>query len=187
MPLDRQDRSKWNKGQIVEVLALLDDAFATTPRIQGPAVLPDSYVVQAAIAALHCRAEAAQDTDWPQIAALYGVLLRVEPTPVVQLNAAVALALAGKLSDGLEWLNRLERDEPSLKTSHVLPLARAELLWRKGSLKPAERALRRARRLAENDAERAFLDARLSTLSAAMAAEEVVGQPEEPKDPDVDP
>jgi RNA polymerase sigma-70 factor (ECF subfamily) len=165
LTLEEQDRTRWSRPAIDEGLALLDRAIAESPRIAGPEHLPDAFVLQAAIAALHCRAPTAEATDWAQIAALYGGLLRVEATPVVELNAAVALAMAGRLDAGLRWINELER-RGELANHHTLALAKAELLLKKGVLKQAERYFRRARRLAQNAAEQRHVDRRLRHLES---------------------
>ncbi len=161
--LNDQDRSKWHLPSIEEGLRFLDQAIAKTPRMTGPNEHPDAFVLQAAIAALHCRAPSSAETDWPQIAGLYGGLLRVLPTPMVELNAAVALAMAGRLDAGLRWLNELER-RGELPNSHLLALAKAELLFMGGTTKQAERYFRRARRLATNSAEQRHIDDRVQRL-----------------------
>lgn len=163
LTLEEQDRTRWNRAAIEEGVTLLDRAIAGSPRIAGPDHVPDPFVLQAAIAALHCRAPTAEATDWAQIAALYGGLLRAEPTPVVELNAAVALAMAGRLDAGLRWVNELER-RGELSDHHALALAKAELLVKKGVPKQAERYFRRARRLATNVAEQRHVDRRLQHL-----------------------
>lgn len=150
--LEEQDRSRWDQRLIQEGAAVLDGAL----RARRPGV----YQLQAAIASLHCHARTAADTDWPQIAALYGKLLELEPTPIVELNAAVALAFAARLEDGLRWLNALER-RGVLNDYHLLPAAKAELLRRQGKLRQANRYFRRARRLCRNAQERAHLDRRI--------------------------
>ena len=87
---------------------------------------PGPYQIQAAVAALHANAPTAAATDWPQIAALYGALVRYTPTAVVQLNAAVAMAMAGNLAGGLDWINRLANSD-ELRDYHLLPAARRRL------------------------------------------------------------
>jgi len=165
LTLDEQDRSLWDRAAIREGLRLLDRAIQRTPRI-GTDEAPDPFVLQAAIAALHCRAPSSADTDWAQIAALYGGLLRVQRTPIVELNAAVALAMTGKVDVGLKWINELERRDV-LRDYLPLALAKAELLHRSGVHRRAERYFRRARRLATNAAERAHVDRRIRTLFGA--------------------
>ncbi len=165
VPLEEQDRTRWDKAAIAEGLAVLDDALAL--RRPGP------YQVQAAIAALHARAPRPQDTDWPQIAALYAGLLRDLPTPVVELNAAVALAMTGgpdALWQGLDWIARIEaRDE--LRDYYLLPAARADLLRRAGRPALARAAYERALALATNAAQRAYLLRRLGEVTAAAEAQ----------------
>jgi RNA polymerase sigma-70 factor (ECF subfamily) len=153
MPLEEQDRTRWNREEIAEGLELLDCALAL--RRRGP------YQLQAAIAALHARAPRAEDTDWKQIAALYGGLLREQPGAVVELNAAVALAMAEGPERGLEWMARLgEREE--LIGYYLLPAARADLLRRLGRFAEARAAYRAALALVRNPAERGYLDRRLA-------------------------
>jgi len=153
VPLEAQDRSRWQHGAIAEGLAELDIALAQ--RRRGP------YQLQAAIAALHARARRAEDTDWKQIAALYGGLLAEQPGAVVELNAAVALAMAEGPERGLAWIDRLEQAD-ELRDYHLLPAARADLLRRLG--RPAEAALAYASALAlvRSPAERRYLERRLA-------------------------
>ena len=153
VPLDDQDRTRWNRTQIDEGLALLDEAL--TRRKAGP------YQIQAAIAALHARAKTPADTDWPQIAALYRGLLRVTPTPVVELNAAVAVGLATGLERGLEWIERLAA-HPEMARYHLLPAAKADLLRRLSRFAEAADAYRDALALVTNPAERRYLEKRLT-------------------------
>jgi RNA polymerase sigma-70 factor, ECF subfamily len=153
--LEDQDRTRWNRAQIAEALPLVEVALRARP--VGP------YAVQAAIAAVHARAERAADTDWRQIAALYGVLAQLAPSPVVELNRAVAIAMAEGPERGLELLDGLvERGE--LAHYHLLPAARADLLRRLGRHPEAAEAYRAALALAGNDAERRFLVRRLAEL-----------------------
>ncbi len=161
VPLEEQDRSRWDRAAITEGVSQLDRALAA--RRPGP------YQIQAAIAALHARAERPQDTDWPQIAALYAGLLRVVPTPVVELNAAVALAMAGgpnALAEALDWIDRIE-SRAELGDYYLLPAARADLLRRAGRPAEARAAYQRALALATNAAERAYLIRRLAEVDAA--------------------
>ena len=153
VPLEEQDRTRWDREEITEGLEALDCALAL--RRRGP------YQLQAAIAALHARASRAEDTDWKQIAALYGGLLREQPGAVVELNAAVALAMAEGAERGLEWMARLgEREE--LSGYYLLPAARADLLRRLGRLAKAREAYRAALALVRNPAERGYLERRLA-------------------------
>lgn len=159
--LEEQDRSLWQKDAIQEGLAVLDVALAQ--RRRGP------YQVQAAIAALHARAARAADTDWPQICALYGGLLREQPGAVVELNAAVALAMAHGPQHGLDWIERLQqRDE--LAGYHLVPAARADLLRRLGRHDDARAAYRDALALVRNRSERLYLERRLHACGLAVRA-----------------
>ncbi|MCW3063068.1 MAG: putative polymerase, sigma-24 subunit, subfamily [Solirubrobacterales bacterium] len=147
--LDRQDRTRWDRGEIEEGSRLLDRALRLGR--------PGPYQLQAAIAALHAEAPIPERTDWPQIAALYRELLRHDPSPVVALNHAVAVAEAGDLDAGLALVDAIE----GLERYHLLHAARADLLRRRGREADAVRAYERALELATNPAERAFLRRRL--------------------------
>lgn len=153
--LEEQDRALWDRAAIAEGTELLDAAVAA--RRPGP------YQVQAAIAALHGQAERAEQTDWPQISGLYGALLRYTPTPVVELNAAVALAMAEGLECGLAWMDRLST-RAELSGYHLLPAARADLLRRAGRVEEARAAYVQALALVRNPAERVYLERRLEGL-----------------------
>jgi RNA polymerase sigma-70 factor (ECF subfamily) len=155
LTLDEQDRSRWDRARIAEGTALVEPALRPGP--------PGPYALQAAIAALHARADRAEDTDWPQIAALYGLLVRVLPTPVIELNRAVAVAMADGAERGLELLDRLSASG-ALASYHLLPAARADLLRRVGLWDAAADAYRRALALVGNDAERRFLEQRLAEV-----------------------
>jgi len=150
--LEDQDRSLWDRDRIARGTALLDRAIAL--RRPGP------YQVQAAIAALHAEAERPEDTDWPQIAALYGGLAVYQPSPVVELNRAVAVAMADGPGAGLALLNDLPLDG-----YHLYHAARADLLRRLGRPADARAAYRRAQELATNERERAFISRRLETVA----------------------
>jgi RNA polymerase sigma-70 factor, ECF subfamily len=152
VPLEEQNRTRWNRDAITEGLTQLDAALAIRQR--GP------YQLQAAIAALHARATRAEDTDWPQIAALYIGLLREQLSAVVELNAAVAHAMAEGFENGLEWINQLAERE-ALAGYHLLPAAQADLLRRLGRNNEARDAYRAALALVRNPAERKYLDKRL--------------------------
>jgi RNA polymerase sigma-70 factor, ECF subfamily len=153
--LEDQDRSRWNAARIAEGVVLVEAALRARP--------PGSYGVQAAIAAVHAEARTAAATDWPQIAALYGVLLSLHPSPVVELNHAVAVAMADGPERGLEILDRLEA-RGALPSYHLLPVARGELLLRVGRPQEAATAYRRALDLATNEAERRHLAKRLAEI-----------------------
>ena len=152
VPLEAQDRARWNRDAITEGLAQLDAALAL--RRRGP------YQLQAAIAALHAQATRAEDTDWQQIAALYIGLLREQPGPVVELNAAVAHAMAEGFERGLAWIEQLTARE-ELAGYHLLPAARADLLRRLDRHAEACDAYRAALALVRNPAERRYLEKRL--------------------------
>jgi RNA polymerase sigma-70 factor, ECF subfamily len=150
--LEDQDRSRWNRAKIVEGSALVEQALRGRPT--------GSYAVQAAIAALHAQAPSARDTDWRQIAALYGVLAGLHPSPVVELNRAVAIAMADGLQQGLALLDTIH-----LPGYHLLPAARADLLRRLGRRADAAAAYREALALVTNEAERRFLERRLHEVT----------------------
>jgi RNA polymerase sigma-70 factor, ECF subfamily len=155
VPLDRQDRSRWDEGRIQEGLGALEAALAL--RRPGP------YQVQAAIAALHVEAPSARETDWAQIADLYGALGRLSPSPVVEVNRAVAVAWASGPRAGLDLLAPLLED-PRLARYQPLYAAQAELLRRAGDGEGARRAYERALALSANAVERAELERRLEGL-----------------------
>ncbi len=158
VPLEEQDRALWNRSAIDEGLELLDTALAMRQR--GP------YQLQAAIAALHARASRAEDTDWKQIAALYGGLRLEQPGAVVELNAAVALAMAEGADKGLAWLENLQA-HAELNGYHLFHAARADLLRRLARLPEACEAYRRALGLVRNAAERQYLEARLAQCTGS--------------------
>ena len=161
IPLDAQDRSLWDREQIDEGTRLVDDALAR--RTPGP------YQTQAAIAALHDATSSAAATDWPQIALLYRTLLRWTPTPIVELNAAAALGMATQLEEALAWIERIEATG-QLAAYHHLHAAKADVLRRLQRRDAAVAAYRTAIALATNPAERRFLEARLTELSATAGA-----------------
>ena len=150
--LEDQDRALWDRDRIARGVALLDRAIAL--RRPGP------YQVQAAIAALHAEAERPEDTDWPQIAALYGGLAVYQPSPVVELNRAVAVAMADGPGAGLALL-----DDLPLDGYHLYHATRADLLRRLGRPADARAAYLRAQELATNERERAFISRRLETVA----------------------
>jgi len=155
VPLEEQDRTLWDRALIEEGTRVLDGAVA-----RGR---PGPYQLQAAIAALHARATRPEDTDWAQIAALYGALLRTTPGPIVELNAAAAVAMAQGPEVGLEWMARIERSG-ALNGYHLLPAAQADLLRRLGRVAEARAAYRRALALVRHPAERRFLERRVTEL-----------------------
>ena len=151
--LENQDRARWDHAEIEEGVRLV----AASPG-RGP------YRIQAAIAACHDTAPTAADTDWPTIAALYGELARLVPSPVVELNRAVAVAMADGPAAGLVLVEGLAG---RLDGYHLLPATRADLLRRLGRTDEAARAYREALELAPTDAERRFLAGRLSDIERA--------------------
>ncbi|HWD00902.1 MAG TPA: RNA polymerase sigma factor [Amycolatopsis sp.] len=151
VPLDEQDRTRWDRAAIDEGLALVDTALR-----RGA---PGPYQLQAAIAALHVSAPSAADTDWPQIAALYGELATRVPSAVVKLNQAVAVAMADGPEAGLALVDAMA-DEPD--GYHLLPATRADLLRRLGRHVEAAEEYRAALALAGTEAERRFLQRRLA-------------------------
>jgi RNA polymerase sigma-70 factor (ECF subfamily) len=152
--LEDQDRSRWDHDAIDEGLALLDEAIAL--RRPGP------YQLQAAIAALHARAPRAEDTDWPQIAALYGRLAELSPSAVIELNRAVAVAMCDGPARALPLVDALGGE---LDGYHLFHSARADLLRRLDRGEEAAAAYRRALELATNPQERAFLEERLARVT----------------------
>ncbi|MBF8305764.1 MAG: polymerase subunit sigma-24, partial [Acidobacteria bacterium] len=149
--LEEQDRSRWNREQIAEALPLVEEAFRAGP---GP------FGVQAGIAALHCQAARPEDTDWPQIVGLYGFLERLQPSPVVSLNRAVAVAMADGPQPALALIDALAATG-DLDSYHLLHAARADMLRRLGYSKEAAQSYERALALVTNDSERRFLERRL--------------------------
>jgi len=143
-----QNRALWDQLLIRRGLAALDRAQRLN--VLGP------YVLQAAIAACHARAHAAEETDWPQIAELYAQLAAVAPSPIVQLNRAVAIAMASGAAAGLELIDTLAA-EPSLKNYHLLPAVRGDFLVKLGRLAEAQDEFARAASLTSNARERELL------------------------------
>jgi len=154
--LEDQDRDRWDVPEIDEGRGLVERALRM--RHVGP------YQLQAAIAAVHADARRSGEIDWHQIAGLYDELLRLEPSPVIELNRAVAIALAGRLEDGLALIDELDASG-RLDGYHLLPAARAELLRRLGRTDEAAEAFRAAIALTSNAREIAFLQRRLSALA----------------------
>ena len=154
IPLDEQDRSLWSRELIAEGVSTLDRALRH--RRPGP------YQVQAAIAACHATAERFEDTDWDEIEALYRVLGKITPSPVVELNHAVAVAMRGDLGTGLDMLVPLGA---ALSGYYLLPAARADLLRRLSRYDDAREAYRAAVSLAPGEPERRYLLRRLAEVS----------------------
>jgi RNA polymerase sigma-70 factor (ECF subfamily) len=149
--LHEQDRRRWNRQQISEALPLVEESLRGE---LGP------FAVQAAIAAEHCQAQRAEDTDWRRIVRLYDLLERLQPSPIVSLNRAVAVAMAEGPQAGLALIDRLA-ERGDLDSYHLLHAARADLLRRIGSLAEAAKSYQRALELATNASERRFLKRRL--------------------------
>ncbi|MEA2901013.1 MAG: polymerase sigma-70 factor, subfamily [Actinomycetota bacterium] len=156
VPLDAQDRSAWDRDAIDEGVALLDAALR-----RGE---PGPHQVQAAIAACHATAPTAADTDWAEIAGLYRQLARLLPSAVVELNRAVAVAMADGPAAGLALVERLEASG-ALPGYHLLPATRADLLRRLDRFADAAAAYRQALALAANEADRRYLTRRLAEVS----------------------
>jgi len=152
--LDEQDRARWDHDAIDEGLAILDAAIAEHR--------PGPYQLQAAIAALHARAPRPEDTDWPQIAALYGRLAELTPSPVIRLNRAVAVAMADGPARALPLVEALGGE---LDGYHLFHSSRADLLRRLERRGEAAEAYRRALELATNPSERDFLQRRLTEVT----------------------
>jgi RNA polymerase sigma-70 factor (ECF subfamily) len=157
--LEEQDRRRWDQQEIAEALPLVEEAFRGGP---GPIAL------QAAIAGVHCQAARPEDTDWPQILQLYDLLERVQPSPIVSLNRAVAVAMVNGPQPALALLDALAATG-DLDGYHLLHAARADLLRRIGSTQEAARSYARALELAANASERRFLERRLREVQSAGA------------------
>ena len=156
VPLDEQDRALWNTAQIGEGVALVTRTLGTTPI--GP------YQVQAAIAAVHDEAPGAKETDWPQILALYEVLERVSPGPVVTLNRAVAVAMVNGPRAGLALLGTLDTDD-GMAHNHRLEAVRGHLLELAGEAVAARESYRRAARMTASVPEQRYLALRAARLA----------------------
>ena len=152
--LDEQDRERWDRTQIAEALPLVEEGLRGGA---GP------FALQAAIAALHCQAKRAEDTDWPQIVRLYEVLERVQPSPIVTLNRAVAVSMVDGPQAALGIVDGIA-SEGTLDEFHLLHATRADLLFRLGSVDAAAKSYARAVALSGNDGERRFLTRRLREL-----------------------
>jgi RNA polymerase sigma-70 factor, ECF subfamily len=158
--LEEQNRDFWDHGEIREGLGLVESA------LRGGAA--GAYALQAAIAALHAQATRSEETDWKQIVALYEALLRVQPSPVVELNHAVAVAMAEGPAAGLHLLDGLE-GKAELREYYLLPAARGDLLRRLQQWTDASLAYRRALALTSNEAARSFLSRRLAEVEERAA------------------
>ena len=153
--LEEQDRTRWDRDRIDEGTALLGRALRMRPA--GP------YAIQAAIAALHCEAVRSEDTDWPQIAGLYSTLMKIAPSPVVELNRAIALAFGEGYERGLGLLDELEADG-RLDGYHPLHVARAELFRRLGRNTDALAAYERALACGPGEVEGRYLRRRMAEV-----------------------
>ncbi len=158
--LEEQDRSLWDRSQISEGTRILEDVL----RRGGGR---ERYAIEAAIAALHAAAGTAAETDWAQIAALYGALERMYPSPVVTLNRAVAVAMAQGPAAGLEWIQELD-----IPGYHLLPAVRADLLQRLGRHGEAVQEYQKAIALTTNEKELAFLQKRFDGTMAHELADQ---------------
>jgi len=156
--LDDQDRTLWDRGQIEQGLALVDSA------LRGG--LAGRYVLQAAIAGEHARAARPEETDWTRIVTLYALLMQVQPSPVIELNRAVAVAMANGPAAGLELLAGV-KSHGGLNEYYLLWAAEADLLRRLGRYGEAAQSYARALELVTTEPERRFLERRLAEVSAA--------------------
>lgn len=150
--LEEQDRTRWNQSQIAEALPLVAGALRNNP---------GAFAIQAAIAAVHCSAARAEDTDWAEIVQLYDLLLQLQPSPIIALNRAVAVAMASTPQAGLALMDGLASE---LDECHLLHAARADLLRRAGAFNEAAHSYERALALATNESERRFLERRLNEV-----------------------
>lgn len=157
--LEEQDRRLWNRRQIDEALALVTESIKVRP---GP------YALQAAIAAEHCRAARPEDTNWSQIVRFYDALERLEPSPIVALNRAVAVAMAEGPQAGLAIVEGLVMGG-DLNDYHLLHATRADLLRRIGSRQEAAKSYERALALVRNEPERRYLKRRLSQVQGSAS------------------
>ena len=157
--LEEQDRSRWNRTQIAEAIPLVREAF------RGEV---GAFTVQAAISAQHCQAARAEDTNWRQIVLLYDLLERIQPSPIVSLNRAVALAMADGPKPALEIVDKLAAGS-DLENYHLLHATRADLLRRIGSAEESAKSYTRALQLVTNESERRFLERRLREVQSPVA------------------
>lgn len=155
--LEKQDRSRWNREQIAEALPLVSEALG---EIAGP------YALQAAIAAEHCKSSRAEETNWVEIVRFYDQLSRIDASPVIALNRAVAVAMAEGPKSALVLIDTLT-ENGELENYHLFHATRADLLRRVGSMDEAAKSYARAIQLASNLRERVYLEQRLSEVKAA--------------------
>jgi RNA polymerase sigma-70 factor (ECF subfamily) len=160
--LENQDRSQWDRHQISEGLTLVDRSLSIRGQVS-------SYAVQAAIAALHVRAEDGGATDWPQIVGLYEVLLRLQPTPVIELNHAVAVSMVDGPARALDLIDSLAA-RGSVTQYHLLHAARGRLLEKLGRMNEAREAYSAALTTAMLEPERRFLVARIASIQGICEA-----------------
>ncbi len=160
--LDAQDRSQWDRNEISEGLLLVDQSLSIRGQVS-------SYAVQAAIAALHVRAGNSRATDWPQIVGLYEVLLRLQPTPVIELNHAVAVSMVDGAARALELIDSLAA-RGRVTQYHLLHAARGRLLQQLGRTGEAKEAYSAALRGATLEPERRFLAARIAAIQGICGA-----------------
>jgi RNA polymerase sigma-70 factor (ECF subfamily) len=158
--LEKQDRTRWNDEQITEALPLVSEALGENA---GP------YALQAAIAAEHCKAEQAEDTNWREIVRFYDQLERIDDSPVIRLNRAVAVAMAEGPKAALGFIDELA-ETGELENYHLFHATRADLLRRTGSTDEAAKSYARAIQLTSNQRERVYLEQRLSEATGASTA-----------------
>jgi RNA polymerase sigma-70 factor (ECF subfamily) len=154
--LEDQDRSRWDRAMIEEGLTLVEQAFSSRP--------PGSYALQAAIAALHAEAAHPDATDWAQIAALYNRLLHINPSPIIELNRAIAIAMHQGPEAGLQQIDAILVERGDLNSYHLAHSARAELCRKTGRIGEARLSWQRALALAQQAPERRFIEQKLSQL-----------------------
>lgn len=158
--LEEQDRTLWNHCQIAEGLKLVEDAL----RAPG---LPETYAVQAAIAALHAQAPGYENTDWPQIDGLYEVLLRISPSPVIELNHAAAVSMVDGPARALDLIDALEA-RGGLKGYELMPAVRADLLRRLGRREAAREAYHAATAATQLEPLRRLYARRITELGGSL-------------------
>jgi len=158
--LEDQDRKRWNHNQIAEALPLVAEALSAGG---------GSFALQAAIAGVHCQAVRPEETDWPQIVRLYDFLEGIQPSPIVSLNRAVAVAMADGPQAGLAIVEEIAASG-KLEDYHLFHATRADMLRRMGSIKEASKSYSRALDLATNESERRFLERRLAEMTVAGSA-----------------
>jgi predicted RNA polymerase sigma factor len=155
--LFEQDRGKWDR-------LLIQRGLAALARAEKVSAAPGPYVTQAEIAACHARARTGDETDWLRIAALYGQLAQISPSPVIELNRAVAVSMASGPAEGLELVDRLQ-NEPALRSYHLLPSVRGDFLKKLGRLDEARAEFERAASMTRNAREQQLLQQRARECS----------------------